>query len=284
MEKIAIVIDSAGDISPELAKIKGIYYLPLYININEKFLKDRVDINPSDFYDYMKSTDDLPGTSLPAPGDIMALLEKVKADGFDKAIIICISSKLSGTYNLCDMIEVDGLETYAFDSKNLTMAEGFLGILAKKMVDEGKSFDEIIRSLEKARSNSKVFFTIETFKYIVEGGRVPKSFGKISDVLSVKPIISVNNEDGKIKLLKIVRGERGALRHLYKLAKENLSDVKNYYMFIGHGDNLDMANKLEDKLKDFIGGASLFIKDQISPTLGVNTGPGLFGFALMKLD
>lgn len=284
MEKIAIMVDSAADISPTLAEEKGIYYLPLYVNIKDKFLRDRIDISPEEFYAYIKSENYLPKTSLPAPGDIMALVEKIKEDGYDKLIIICLGSKFSGTFNLCDMLEAEGIETFAFDSKNLTLAEGMLAIQAKKLVDEGKSFEEIKLSLEKLRDNSRVFFTLETFKYIIEGGRVPKTFGKISDALSVKPIISISPENAKFNLLKIVRGEKKVFKQFYNIAKENLEGAKEYYFFIAHGDSFDMALRLEEVLKEFIDGASLFIKDQISPTLGANTGPGLLGFGFLKLE
>lgn len=284
MEKIAIMVDSAADISPSLAEEKGIYYMPLYVNIKDKFLKDRIDISPEEFYAYIKSENYLPKTSLPAPGDIMALVEKIKDDSYDKLIIICLGSKFSGTFNLCDMLEAEGIETFAFDSKNLTLAEGMLALHAKKLVDEGKSFEEIKLSLEKLRDNARVFFTLETFKYIIEGGRVPKTFGKISDALSVKPIISVSPENAKFNLLKIVRGEKKVFKQFYNIAKENLEGAKEYYFFIAHGDSFDMAMKLEEVLKEFIDGASLFIKDQISPTLGANTGPGLLGFGFLKLE
>ena len=258
--------------------------MPLYVNIKDKFLKDRIDISPEEFYAYIKSENYLPKTSLPAPGDIMALVEKIKDDGYDKLIIICLGSKFSGTFNLCDMLEAEGIETFAFDSKNLTLAEGMLALHAKKLVDEGKSFEEIKLSLEKLRDNARVFFTLETFKYIIEGGRVPKTFGKISDALSVKPIISVSPENAKFNLLKIVRGEKKVFKQFYNIAKENLEGAKEYYFFIAHGDSFDMAMKLEEVLKEFIDGASLFIKDQISPTLGANTGPGLLGFGFLKLE
>ena len=212
------------------------------------------------------------------------MLEKVRDEGYDKAIIICIGSNFSGTYNLCKNTEVTGIETFALDSKNLTMAEGFLAIYAKKLVDEGKTFEEIIGLLEEARTSSRVFFTLESFKYIIEGGRVPKTFGKLSDALSVKPLVTVNPEDGKFHLKKLVRGEKKILKQFYKTAVENLEGAKDYYMFIARGDNLELSEKLEENLKEFISGAKLFIKDQISPTLGANTGPGLYGFAFFRMD
>lgn len=284
MEKIAIMVDSGADISPEFAREKGVYYLPLYVNIGGEFLKDRIDISPDEFYSYIKKGGVQAKTSLPAPGDIMELVEEIKNDGYGKVIMICIGSHFSGTYNLCDMLEASGIETYAFDSRNLTMAEGFLALFAKELIEQGKNFEEVKEALEKTRENSRVFFTLESLKYIIEGGRVPKTFGKLTDALNVKPLITVNPEEGKFKLMKIVRGEKRIFKQFHKIAKEYLKDAKNYYIFIGNGDSNDMADRLEETLKEFIDGASLFIKGQISPTLGANTGPGLFGFAFLKIS
>lgn len=284
MEKIAIMLDSGADISPEFAREKGVYYLPLYVNIGGEFLKDRIDISPDEFYSYIKKGGVQAKTSLPAPGDIMELVEEIKNDGYGKVIMICIGSHFSGTYNLCDMLEASGIETYAFDSRNLTMAEGFLALFAKELIEQGKNFEEVKEALEKTRENSRVFFTLESLKYIIEGGRVPKTFGKLTDALNVKPLITVNPEEGKFKLMKIVRGEKRIFKQFHKIAKEYLKDAKNYYIFIGDGDSNDMADRLEETLKEFIDGASLFIKGQISPTLGANTGPGLFGFAFLKIS
>ncbi|WP_243343420.1 DegV family protein [Anaerococcus sp. AGMB09787] len=281
MDKIAVIVDSGGDVSLELAEKYGIYFLPLYVNIDGEFKKDRIEITPQEFYTSIENGSKLEGTSLPTPADVISLLEKVRDDGYNKAIVVCITSKVSGTYNLCKMVDVEGIDVYSFDSKNLTMAQGFLAIYAKKLIDEGKSFEEVIEKLEAARDRSKVFFTIPTFKYIVEGGKVPKTFGKISDKLDVKPIITVNTDTGSFKIVKFARGIKGLLKNLYRIAEENLRDAENYYMFIAHGEN-ELNKKLYDKIKDFADKANLLVLDEISPTLGANTGPGLAGFAFFK--
>ncbi len=211
MEKIAILVDSGSDLSLDYIREEGFYYLPLYVNLDGKFLKDRLEISPEDFYAWIKTYNKLPKTSMPSPGDINELLEKIKEDGYEKVICINIGSKFSGTYNACKLAEVPGLEVYAFNTGNLTLAQGYYATYAKKLIDEGKSFDEITKKLEEKIYDSKVFFTIDTFKYIVEGGRVPKTFGKIGDALSVKPIIKTDPPEGGFAIEKIVRGKRKPL-------------------------------------------------------------------------
>lgn len=284
MEKIAILVDSGSDLSLDYIREEGIYYLPLYVNLDGKFLKDRLEISPEDFYSWIKTNNKLPKTSMPSPGDINELLEKIKEDGYDKVICINIGNKFSGTYNACKLAEVPGLEIYAFNTGNLTLAQGYYATYAKKLIDEGKSFDEITKKLEEKIYDSKVFFTIDTFKYIVEGGRVPKTFGKIGDALSVKPIIKTDPPEGGFAIEKIVRGEKKTISQLEKIIRKNLEGVKDYYFFISEGDYPDGHEKMKERLKDIIENAKIYKEGQISPTLGANTGPGLIGIGFFILD
>lgn len=284
MEKIAILVDSGSDLSLDYIREEGFYYLPLYVNLDGKFLKDRLEISPEDFYSWIKTNNKLPKTSMPSPGDINELLEKIKEDGFEKVICINIGNKFSGTYNACKLAEVPGLEIYAFNTGNLTLAQGYYATYAKKLIDEGKSFDEVTQKLEEKIHDSKVFFTIDTFKYIVEGGRVPKTFGKIGDALSVKPIIKTDPPEGGFAIEKIVRGEKKTLSQLEKIIRKNLEGVKDYYFFISEGDYPDGHQKMKERLKDIIENAKIYKEEQISPTLGANTGPGLIGIGFFILD
>lgn len=284
MEKIAILVDSGSDLSLDYIREEGFYFLPLYVNLDGKFLKDRLEISPEDFYSWIKTYNKLPKTSMPSPGDINELLEKIREDGYNKVICINIGNKFSGTYNACKLAEVPGLEIYAFNTGNLTLAQGYYATYAKKLIDQGMSFSEITKKLEEKIYDSKVFFTIDTFKYIVEGGRVPKTFGKIGDALSVKPIIKTDPPEGGFAIEKIVRGEKRTLSQLEKIIRKHLKGVKDYYFFISEGDYPEGFKKMKESLKDIIEGALVYMEGQISPTLGANTGPGLIGIGFFILD
>lgn len=284
MEKIAILTDTASDIDINLAEDLGIYLLPLYVNLDSRYFKDRKEISPDKFYDWVKENDTMPKTSAPSPGELTEVLEQIKNDGYNKVIMISLGSNFSSTYNLFNMVEVDGLQSYVFDTGNLTMAEGFFSIYARELIDKGYSFEQVIDKLEEKKHDSRVFFTLDTFKYLVEGGRVPRTFGKIGNALSVKPIITINPEDNNFKLLKITRGEKRVLSEFKKIVLNELENVKEYYFFIGHGGHEEGLAKLEEVFADIITSAKKYCPVQISPTLGANTGPGLFGFGLFKLD
>lgn len=284
MEKIAVLVDTASDIDLDLAKKEGIYLLPLYVNLGGKYLKDREEISPDEFYNWIKETKTQAKTSAASPTDAINLYEQIKEDGYEKVIAISINSNFSSTFSLLNMTVIDDLETYVFDTGNLTMSEGFFALYAKELIDQDYSFDKVVAKLEEKKQDSRVFFSIESFKYITEGGRFPKALSKVGDALSVKPIISVDPMEGAFKLIKLARGERRLIKEFSKIALEELKHTKDYYFFIGHGGYEEGLCKLEDIFKDVIAGAKQYFNVQISPTLGANTGPGLFGFGIFKLD
>lgn len=284
MEKIAILVDSAADIDENLANSLNIYTLPLYVNLDSRYYKDREEISPEEFYDWVRNNDKMPKTSTASPADAISLYEKIKENGYDKVLAISLSKGFSGTYNLLNMTKPDDLEVYVFDSGSLTMAEGFFAIYAKELIEKDLSFKDIIEKLIEKREASHVYFTIETFKYLVEGGRVPRTFGKIGDVLTIKPIITVDSAEGAFKLLKLARGEKKVLRELRKIAERELANAKEYYFFISHGGYQEGLEKLEEKLGDFIANAKKSFKYEITPTLGANTGPGLLGIGFFIVD
>lgn len=284
MEKIAILVDSASDISGEALNIEGIYVLPLYVNLDGKYYKDREEISPEEFYEWMRSATSLPKTSAPAPSDAIAIYKRIKNDGYNKVIVLTISSTFSSTFNLFDMTKNDDLETYIFDTGNLTMSDGFFAIYIKELIEDGYTFDQIIAKINDKKNDSRVFFSLESFKYITAGGRFPKPLSKVGDALSVKPILSVDPMEGAIKLVKLVRGERKVLSEFRKIAREELKNTRDYYFFTAHGGYEEGLEKLEDLFQDLINNAKMHISIQISPTLGAHTGPGLYGFGYFKVD
>lgn len=284
MDKIAILVDSGSDIDLKIAKDFGIYLIPFHVNLDGHFYKEQIDLKPKEFYSWIVKNDKLPKTSIPSPGELMEKYEEIRKDGFNKVIVITISQHLSGFYNLCQQVKDENLEIEVIDSKSVALTIGLLAIYAKKLVDEGLSFEEVIEKVEKKKYEAWIVFTIDNFKYIIAGGRVPKVFGKVGDILNIKPLVTCSPEDGKIHIVKTVRGEKKVVNEFYKLAKERLEGLDDYYMFISNGGYKKGQELLESKLKEFKDNASLYLSTTISPTLGVNTGPGLFGFGYLPLD
>lgn len=284
MEKIAILVDSGSDVSTELAKELGIYMIPFYINLDGHFYKEQEELKSDEFYDWVFKHETLPKTSIPSPGELLKKYEEIKNDGYEKLIVITISKELSSFYSVCKQTQYEDLEIAVIDSKSVALTIGLLAKYAKGLVDKGLSFEEVVAKTEAKKSDVWIYFTIDTFKYIIGGGRMPKALGKVGDFLSIKPVVTCSPEDGRFHILKTVRGEKKVINEFYRMAKEKLDTLDNYYLIISNGGYKRGQKLLEEKLKEFIEASSTFITSSMTPTLGANTGPGLFGFGYLPLD
>ncbi|MDO4594303.1 MAG: DegV family protein [Tissierellia bacterium] len=284
MDKIAILTDTGADMDRSLSEKFGIYLISFYMNIEGNFTKE-IDIKPDEFYKELKTMEKFPKTSIPSPGELMDMFEKIKKDGYDKLLIVTISNKLSGFNNLCNSLkDYDGLDIKIVDTKNIALAAGMVAIYASELVKQGLNFDKIYEKIEKLKKKSQVFFTIDTLKYLKAGGRIGRVSGSIAEILSIKPIISCDTEEGVYYVVKKCRGEKKLMKSFIETVKEKIEGTKKYYLAISHGDNHEGFQKLQEELKDEINNAEKFFHSQINPTLAANTGPGLIGVGVFEID
>lgn len=281
--KVAILVDSCNDISEELTQKYGFYTMPLVINYKDRSYKDRVDITPQEVYDSFKV--EIPKTSLPLRSDIDALLDQIKADGYDNIIASIISSGLSGTYQSMHLIadDRDDLNIEVINTLNIGIGSGFVGIYAAELLEQGLDFDTVVDKTREAVSNSSVIFGLETLEYLMKGGRIGKVSGILGSALKIKPIISCNT-DGIYDTIAKVRGRKQSINKMIEIARAKVGNHKNYYIALCHGDALDEMLQMKEELKDLISNAKIYSEGQISPVLGVHTGPGLLGIGVMILE
>lgn len=281
--KVAILVDSCNDISEELTQKYGLYTMPLVINYKDRSYKDRVDITPQEVYDSFKV--EIPKTSLPLRSDIDALLDQIKADGYDNIIASIISSGLSGTYQSMHLIadDRDDLNIEVINTLNIGIGSGFVGIYAAELLEQGLDFDTVVDKTREAVSNSSVIFGLETLEYLMKGGRIGKVSGILGSALKIKPIISCNT-DGIYDTIAKVRGRKQSINKMMEIARAKVGNHKNYYIALCHGDALDEMLQMKEELKDLISNAKIYSEGQISPVLGVHTGPGLLGIGVMILE
>jgi len=282
MEKIALITDSASDISVELLAEKNIKLLPFKVIYSDREYDDRIDITPQMMYERLK--EEIPKTSLPSIEKMINTLEEAIAEGYTHAIIITISAAFSGTYNAMRLVceDFQELETFVFDSKTLTMAEGAMVLETAELIKEGKSYKEIIEILPTYREKIDLFFTIDTLEYLQKGGRIGRVAGTIGDLLNLKPIITVA-EDGTYRTAAKVRGSKQSVSKLTGIFKTYLEKGK-YKAWILDGNGFDKVQNLYESIKDLPNVVECTIAGTIGPALGVNTGPGLVGLAIESVD
>ncbi|QOR34902.1 DegV family protein [Clostridium sp. 'deep sea'] len=279
MRKIAIVTDSASDLPDNIIDQYNISILPLRIIYKDREYRDRLEIKPQEVYEVIEK--EVPTTSLPTAGDILAVFDNLAEQGYQEALVITLSSNLSGTYKMVNMLakDYDKLTIKVLDSKTLGMFLGFLVIKAAELA-ETHSIDEIIKQATALRAKLKGGYIVRTLSYLRKGGRIGKVEGTVGELLSIKPIIGIN-DDGVYHTIGKTRGWARAKKKLTKMIKDEFYN-KNYIIAIIHGGALEEAQEMHSKLKD-IGNVVESYISQISPALGVHTGPGLIGFAAYEV-
>lgn len=279
-KKIAIVTDSASDLSDSILEKYNIRYVSLRIVYRDKEFRDRTEISPQQIYDLLDV--ELPKTSLPLLEDVETLYNELADEGYTDVIHICISSGLSGTYNMVAMYgkEYTRMRVHAFDTKTLSMQEGIIVLLCARMLEQTQDVNEILAYAQKLRDNSAGIFVVRTLEYLRKGGRIGLVEGVLGTMLQLKPIIWVN-DDGIYETIAKVRGHGNAMDVLIRECTNRFQKAK-VVLAVMHGSALSDAEKLVDRLKGVLNIEELFVEN-VSPVLGVHTGPGLLAVIACKV-
>jgi DegV family protein with EDD domain len=282
-KKIAILTDSCSDVPQNLLDKFNIYQLALSINYKDKSYRDRIDITPDEVYENLEK--EIPHTSLPSMGEIHDTIERIIADGYNQIIIPVISSGLSGTCNAIRLVckEFKTIQTAVIDTKNIALGSGFFSVYAAQLVEKNISFEEIVKKVEDKIKNSHIYYSLQTLHYLVKGGRIGRVEGILGSLLHIKPIISCD-DSGIYYTVEKVRGKKQSIQKLIEIVQDKIKDKKNYYLTICHGNAREESEKIKEKMQPYIDKAALFMEGQISPALGVHTGPGLIGIGYFDLE
>lgn len=275
MEKIALITDSASDINKETVLKYNVKVLPFKIIYRDREFSDGIDITSKEVYETLETN--TPTTSLPSMVEIESVFETLKAEGYTHAIVVTISSKLSGFNNAIKLLseEYPEIKTYVHDSKSISKGEQILIEEAAKMIEAGKSFDEVVAELPNINKRIKIFFVIGTLEYLIRGGRIGKVAGTIAQVLHLKPIISVD-EEGEYYTYGKVRGRKQSLHKIIDIGQAILND-KKCDVYLMHGEAEEETLALTEKLKTHENAESVNFGGYLSPVSGVHSGPGFIG-------
>lgn len=281
MQKIALLVDSACDLSLETIRENNIKLLPLRISYSHGEYKDMLDISADEIYSNLEK--EVPKTSLPSAENLEEILSSLENEGYTHVIAVTISSGLSGTFNSIRLALEDHpkLISHVFDTKILAMPEGIIAFEVAKLIEAGKSFEYIVDNLPNIRKSITGYFTVNTLDYLKKGGRIGKIAGTIGEMLNLKPIVTVD-DDGIYYTVCKARGRKQSILRLTNILKESLSQGP-CKVWVLHGGALEEAKSFLESLKGLDNIMSLDIS-QISPALGVHGGPGLLGLAIQKVD
>lgn len=279
---IKLVIDSGSDISLEEAKKLNVELLSFEVRFNQDVYYDGVDLTPRKFYEKLVESDELPKTSLITPYRFTEVFEKLTYNG-DEVLCICISSKLSGTYNnaLLSSKEFNG-KVKVVDSLNVSIGERILIFYAIELLKQNKSMDEIIDLLNQYKKKITVIAMLDTLKYLKKGGRISPLVAFSGELLSIKPVIGVVN--GEVKLIGKARGSKNRNNLLNKIISQNGGINFNMPFVVAYsGFSSELLEKyISDSKEIYQDHTSYLPIYQIGCTIGTHIGPNCIGVAFFE--
>ena len=281
--KIAVLTDSTCDLSQELLDHYQINMVPINLNFGDSHYLDKVTIQPEQFYSLLESREEFPKTSQINEHAFTSVYSHL-ASHYDAIIALHLTSQFSGTYlsskKAAERISKEfNKPVYVFDSRNLSGALGLLVLKTAKAIEEGKSFEEIIKSLETWRENAKIFVSVKDLKYMIKGGRVSKPKGFIANALGLNPVISMD-EEGKSLLFGKTFSQTASLNKIFKHI-EKLKKTKSIWNYIIlHAHNHEGAKEVESKMNDITDLKPISVVD-ISPVIGMHAGNGAVAISLL---
>lgn len=278
---IALVTDSIADLPQELVDHYQIHQYPLGLMINDTTYYDKLTIYSKDFYKMMDSLEVYPTSSQPNPKSLENFFSQLTTY-YDKIIVLTVSSKMSGTYQTF----VDATSKFkdqkisVIDSIQNSGAQGLLVLKAAELIDQNKSFDEIVSSIEKLKQESKILVSVKTLKYMVKGGRVKKVTGLVGKILNLKPVISIDAKGEGIifdKGFSMKSSNKKIYKHVESVTKTHHIDK---YAIV-HANAPERAESYEKVYTELIGKKPEYIMD-ISSIVALSAGIGTVAIAYIK--
>ena len=270
-------IDLPGELDPRLTVI------PLGITFGTTTYADGVDLTNDRFYEMLIESDELPKTSQATPFVYQEVFEQVRAAG-EEAVVITLSSKLSGTYQSAVTAAADFPEVHVVDSKNVTIGQSLLVLYALRLVDEGLGAAEIAEKVEAVVDRVCLLALLDTLEYLKRGGRIPKSVGTIGELLSIKPVVGV--EDGEVVMLGKARGSKNGRNQLHQQVEKHGIDF-GMPVLLGY---TGLSQKL---LKKYLDDNRAIWEDKVAEdelpitsvgaTIGTHVGPGAIALAFFRV-
>ncbi|MCE1255053.1 MAG: DegV family protein [Anaerolineae bacterium] len=279
MSKVAIVTDSSAYLPEEIIASYPIHVIPLTLNWDGKDYRDGVDIKAVEFYTRLATSNSIPTTSQIPVFEYEKMFSRLLDEDYD-ILTLPISSGISGTLQSalqakelfkCAPIEV-------IDSKLVSMALGFQVLAAARAAVEGASLEECLAVAREAYGKIGVYFTVDTLKYLHQGGRINSAKHLVGTALNIKPVLEIR--DGKIELVSSVVSSRKAIERMIKLVEEGINGREPVRISVFHANVPEQARELQDRLMEQFNAVE-GILSEVSPVVGSHTGPGTLSIAYM---
>jgi DegV family protein with EDD domain len=267
--KIKIIADSCGDLTEEAMKKYDIGMIPLNIELDD-LMRDRVDIAPKEYYDKIKEYS-LPITSSPNLAQWKEAFDSYLQNGYDKVVVITLSSKLSNTY---DQAMVAARKFYPndvkiIDSRLASGAEGLLAIKFREIINKGYDLETTYNFMQELREEVILVAYMENLKMLAKSGRISRASEFIANLGQMKPMVVIDN--GELVPLTKVISLKNAKKRIVSEVVDRADETISYTVFSTHANDFDTAVDLQNQVKEQIKTSKSFI-NFMGPVVGSRVG------------
>lgn len=268
---VRIIIDSTANVRSDFAD--KFIVVPLTVNFGEESYADGIEIDNNTFYKKLVTSSVLPTTSQPTP-DAFAKVFKEITDAGDEAVVITISSKLSGTYQSATIAAEDFEgKVFVVDGYTVAIGTGALAEYALNLAESGKTAAEIAQTIEKDKEDIRVYAVVDTLEYLKKGGRISAAVAFAGGLLNFKPVIAI--AEGVVQSLTKGRGNKQANSLMnQEVEKEGIDFEKPFVIGYTGAESTLMQEYIKDNLEFWGGDASKIHTAQLGSVVGTHAGPG----------
>ncbi|WBW95555.1 DegV family protein [Oceanirhabdus sp. W0125-5] len=252
---IKIMADSTCDLSQDIIEKYNIGVAPLTINIEGKPYRDKIDIQPDEFYDMIQELKDVT-TAMPSPNEYLKIMNEAVKEGHTEILCICMSSGTSGAYYSGVMAKEmfyeenpnSDVKIHVVDSKGMSHGSGWLILKTAKLREQGATYEELIKFNESYKTSVKHFLAVDDLDHLIKSGRLTNASAFIGKILKIKPIMSMRK--GKGAIVAKERGRKKVLKHyIDEFIKRNDPEVTDF-IIVGYTSDKKVAENLKLKIQE----------------------------------
>ena len=275
---VRIITDSTVDVSDSYKN--QFTLVPLTVTFGETEYIDGVTLDKMDFYRRLETSQDLPRTSQATPDAFAQVFRRMQEAG-DEAVVITVSSRLSGTYQSARIAAEDFPNIRVVDSRNVSIGSGVLAEYALRCAKAGMGLDELTEHLISKRDEVCLLARLETLEYLKKGGRISKTAAFAGGVLNIKPVVTA--KDGELAMAGKARGSKKANNLLIEEIQKNGIDFSMPLLvgYTGLSDEL-LQSYIADSRCVWEGHVDHLDQTQLCSVIGTHAGPGAVAVAFFR--
>lgn len=283
MADFVIIPDTSSDLTKELRErfdipdyIRGLVYFP---DGHSEFSDlDWEKYNPKEFYESMTDKKTIYKTACAPTGEIIEVVEKHLKDGKD-VLMITLSSALSGTYQVCELVKKELLEKYperkiiCVDSMRYSTALSLLCMMASEKRKSGATIEETAQYIEENKHRVHQMGSMDDLFFLVKTGRISNFKAFFGTLVGINAMADFNRK-GLAEVLGRFKGKKAAFDAVIKYIRETVENPEEQVMFVAHSNRPQAAELLSEMIKKEFSPKEVII-NHVGMSCGASIGPGL---------